>query len=246
MLNGKKIVVVLPAFNAATTLKRTIDEIPFSVVDDIVLVDDCSSDDTVYLANLLGIRHVIQHKQNLGYGANQKTCYQKALSLDADIIVMLHPDYQYTPKLITSIAGLIAYDVYPIVFGSRILGKNAIKGGMPLYKYISNRFLTFYQNILFGNKLSEYHTGYRAFHRDVLASYQFIKCSNDFIFDNQMIAQHLFANYQIGEVSCPTRYFKEASSINFIRSIIYGIGCLQVAFLYRLHCWKIYSYYLLR
>ncbi|MBN2175057.1 MAG: glycosyltransferase family 2 protein [Bacteroidales bacterium] len=232
MVNGKKLVVVLPAFNAASTLERTYSEIPFDIVDEVVLVDDFSSDTTAEIARKIGIKHVIRHDLNKGYGANQKTCYDKALDLKADIVVMLHPDYQYTPKLIHSMAFLIAYDVYPVVLGSRILGRGAIKGGMPRYKYIANRLLTLTQNILIRQKLSEYHTGYRAFSREVLKKINYKVNSDDFVFDNQMISQIFFAGFQIAEITCPTKYFPQASSINFRRSVKYGLGVLGVSVRY--------------
>ena len=201
MIQGKKIVVVLPAYNAALTLKQTYDEIPFDIVDDVVLVDDHSKDNTSEVAREIGIKHVIRHEQNKGYGGNQKTCYDKALQLQADIVVMLHPDYQYTPKLIQSLCYLIAHDLYPVAFGSRILGKGALKGGMPLYKYIFNRFLTLSQNILINQKLSEYHTGYRAFSKTVLERINYQANSDDFVFDNQMISQIFYAGFDIAEVT---------------------------------------------
>ena len=234
MLNGKKICIVLPAYNAASTLEQTYNEIPFDIVDEIVLVDDASSDKTTEKAKELGISNIIRHEQNRGYGGNQKSCYAKALELGADIIIMLHPDYQYTPKLIHSIASIIAYDVYPVVLASRILGKGALNGGMPKYKYIANRFLTLTQNILMSQKLSEYHSGYRAFSKEVFKKIDVSKNSEDFVFDNQMIAQIFYAGFEIGEVTCPTKYFKEASSINFSRSITYGLGVLGVSFQYRI------------
>jgi glycosyltransferase involved in cell wall biosynthesis len=234
MLNGKKICIVLPAYNAASTLEQTYNEIPFDIVDEIVLVDDASFDKTAEKAKELGISNIIRHEQNRGYGGNQKSCYAKALELGADIIIMLHPDYQYTPKLIHSIASIIAYDVYPVVLASRILGKGALNGGMPKYKYIANRFLTLTQNILMSQKLSEYHSGYRAFSKEVFKKIDVSKNSEDFVFDNQMIAQIFYAGFEIGEVTCPTKYFKEASSINFSRSITYGVGVLGVSFQYRL------------
>lgn len=230
MINNRKIVVVMPAYNAERTLEQTYKEIPLDIVDDVVLVDDASRDKTVEEAQRIGIKHVIKHEQNKGYGGNQKTCYNKALSLGADIVIMLHPDYQYTPKLIPAMADIIAQDLYPVVLGSRILGKGALKGGMPMYKYIFNRFLTLSQNILIGQKLSEYHTGYRAFSREVLESIYFDRCSDDFVFDNQMISQIFYAGFQIGEITCPTKYFKEASSINFSRSTTYGLGVLKTSF----------------
>jgi len=235
MFNNKKVVVVLPAYNAAQTLEKTYREIPFDIVDDVVLVDDHSKDNTSELAKKLGIKHVIRHEQNKGYGGNQKTCYAKALELNADVVIMLHPDYQYTPLLIHSMVAIIANDLYPVVFGSRILGKGARKGGMPLYKYIANRFLTFSQNLLMNQKLSEYHTGFRAFSGEVLRAIDLSPNSDDFIFDNQMIAQIFSKGYEIAEITCPTKYFDEASSINFKRSSIYGLGVLHVSMRYFLH-----------
>jgi len=232
MLKGKKIVVVLPAYNAELTLKKTYDEIPFDLVDEVVLVDDCSKDNTVEVARQIGIRHVIRHEKNRGYGGNQKTCYDKALSLDADIVIMLHPDYQYTPLLIPSMVHIIANDLYEVVLGSRILGKGALKGGMPMYKYVFNRLLTFSENILLSQKLSEYHTGYRAFSKRILEKINYHANSDDFVFDNQMLSQIVYAGYEIAEVTCPTKYFKEASSINFRRSAKYGLGVLGVSLLH--------------
>lgn len=229
MIQGKKVIVVLPAYNAEFTLEKTYREIPFDIVDEVIIVDDASRDKTVDEAHRLGIHHIICHTENKGYGGNQKTCYKKALSLGADIVIMLHPDYQYTPKLIPSMAYIIAQGVYPVVLGSRILGKGALKGGMPLYKYIFNRILTFIQNILVSQKLSEYHTGYRAFSKEVLETIPFERCSDDFIFDNQMLSQIIYADFQIAEISCPTKYFKEASSINLQRSIVYGFGVLKTS-----------------
>lgn len=234
MLNGKKIVVVLPAYNAALTLEKTYNEIPFDIVDDVVLVDDASKDSTAELAANLGIKHVIRHQKNRGYGGNQKSCYAKALELQADIVVMLHPDYQYTPTLIHAMASVIAYNVYPVVYGSRILGKGALKGGMPGYKYIANRMLTLFQNIMMNQKLSEYHTGYRAFGKEVLTTVPFEKNSDDFVFDNEITAQIFYCGFEIGEVTCPTKYFAEASSINFSRSVTYGLGVLRVSVQYML------------
>jgi glycosyltransferase involved in cell wall biosynthesis len=234
MLNGKKIVVVLPAYNAARTLEKTYNEIPFDIVDDVILVDDASKDDTSELGQKIGIKHIIKHQSNKGYGGNQKSCYQRALALNADIVIMLHPDYQYTPKLLMAMSSIIAYDVYPVVFGSRILGMGALKGGMPLYKYIFNRMLTLFQNILMSQKLSEYHTGYRAFDANVLKSVNFDKCSDDFVFDNEITAQICLKGYEIAEVTCPTKYFPEASSINFKRSSIYGLGVLRTSIMFRL------------
>ncbi|MGB9701314.1 MAG: glycosyltransferase family 2 protein [Candidatus Kapaibacteriota bacterium] len=232
MIFGKKIVVVLPAYNAAKTLEQTYREIPFDIVDDVILVDDFSKDATSQVAKNLGIKHIERHNENLGYGGNQKTCYNKALEIGADIIIMLHPDYQYTPKLIHSMAYLIANEVYPVVFGSRILGKGALRGGMPLYKYIANRFLTLFENLLMGQKLSEFHTGFRAYSSEVLRNINYEINSNDFIFDNQVISQIFMKGYEIAEITCPTKYFKEASSINFIRSAKYGFGVLYVSFLH--------------
>jgi len=235
VIQNKKVVVVLPAYNAEKTLQSTYNEIPADIVDDVILVDDASKDNTCLVAKKIGIRHVIRHEKNKGYGANQKTCYTKALEIGADIVIMLHPDYQYTPKLITAMASIVSNGLYPVVLGSRILGKGALKGGMPYYKYVANRFLTLFQNILMGQKLSEYHTGYRAFSREVLEKINFMINSDDFIFDNQILAQICFNGYPIGEVTCPTKYFKESSSINFIRSSLYGLGVLGVAIGYRLH-----------
>lgn len=237
MLHQKKICIILPAYNAKATLEKTYREIPFDCVDEVVLVDDGSHDGTADFARELGIQHVWQHSENKGYGANQKTCYQAALELDADIIIMLHPDYQYTPKLIESMASLIANDVYPVVLGSRILGRGAITGGMPAYKYIFNRILTLVQNLLMNQKLAEYHTGYRAFSREVLESIRFMDNSDDFVFDNQMLAQIFYAGFQVAEISCPTKYEEDSSSINFRRSVIYGLGVLRTAFEYRLQKW---------
>ena len=232
MIKSKKVVVVMPAYNASETLEKTYTEIPFPMVDEVILVDDHGSDDTYELAKKLGINHVIRHQYNKGYGGNQKTCYNKALELNADIVVMLHPDYQYTPKLIESMCYLIANELYPVVIGSRILGKGALKGGMPIYKYFANRILTLFQNILMNQKLSEYHSGFRAFSSEVLKDIKFNENSDDFIFDNQMLAQIMFKKHLIGEITCPTKYFKEASSINFQRSSVYGIGVLWTSIKY--------------
>lgn len=232
MIYDKKIVVVLPAYNAEKTLQQTFEEIPFDIVDEIILVDDSSLDKTFEKAQELGIKHVIRHEQNKGYGGNQKTCYNKALDLNADIVIMLHPDYQYTPKLIHSMCYLIANDVYHVVLGSRILGRGALKGGMPVYKYIANRMLTLFQNILMGQKLSEYHTGFRAFSAQVLRAIDYNSNSDDFVFDNQMLAQICYEGYEIAEITCPTKYFEEASSINFKRSSVYGIGVLKTSVQY--------------
>lgn len=245
MINNKIVTVVMPAFNAELTLLKTLNEVPMDIVDHIILVDDKSSDKTVEKAHQLGIEYVIQHKENKGYGGNQKTCYDKALEIGSDIIIMLHPDYQYTPKLIHSMAYLIANDVYKVVFGSRILGKGALKNGMPPYKYISNRFLTMFQNFFMNKKLSEYHTGYRAFSSEVLNKVNYHLCSDDFIFDNQIIAQIFNQNYEIAEITCPTKYFAEASSINFHRSMKYGFGCLKVSLMYFLNKTGILKYKIL-
>lgn len=237
MLNGKKIVVVFPAYKAAKTMERTYKEIPFDIVDDVVLVDDNSPDNTVEVGRALGIKHIIKHEVNKGYGGNQKSCYKKALEIGADIVIMVHPDYQYTPKLIHAMSSIIAMDVYPVVMASRILGMGALKGGMPLYKYVFNRFLTLFENILLWEKLSEYHTGYRAFSADVIRSIDFTHNSDDFVFDNEMISQIFMNGYEIAEVTCPTKYFEEASSINFKRSMKYGRGVLRVSLAHRLHKW---------
>ena len=238
MLNGKKIVVVLPAYNAAKTLEMTYNEIPFEFVDDVLLVDDASRDDTAEVARRLGIKTIV-HQRNKGYGGNQKTCYRTALDLGADIVIMLHPDYQYTPRLITSMAAMIAYGEFDAVLASRILGIGALKGGMPFYKYVANRFLTLVENLLLGHKLSEYHTGYRAFSREILRRLPLDRNSDDFVFDNQMLAQIVWFGYRIGELSCPTKYFEEASSINFRRSVIYGLGVLKTAVQFRMQKWGI-------
>ncbi|MBL6876555.1 MAG: glycosyltransferase family 2 protein [Chitinophagales bacterium] len=238
MYQNKKVIVVMPAFNAALTLEKTVHEIP-EWVDEVILTDDASTDNTIAVAQKLGIQHILKHDQNKGYGGNQKTCYNKALTLEGDIIIMLHPDYQYTPKLIPSMVNLIAQDLYPVVLGSRILGKGALRGGMPCYKYIANRLLTFIQNLLIGQKLSEYHTGYRAFSKDALKAINFNDNSDDFIFDNQMLAQLVYKDFEIAEVTCPTKYFEEASSINFKRSAVYGLGCMLVSIKFRLNKWGI-------
>jgi len=229
MYKGKKIIVVLPAYNAAPTLEQTFKEIPANLVDEVILCDDASKDDTVDRARELGIKHIIEHDNNRGYGGNQKSLYNKALQLDGDIIIMLHPDYQYTPKLIPSMVNIIGEDLYPVVLGSRILGKGALNGGMPFYKFMANRLLTFMQNILVNHKLSEYHTGYRAFSRQVLESIDFNNNSDDFIFDNEMLSQIIYKKFGIAEITCPTKYFEEASSINLPRSIKYGLGVLRVS-----------------
>jgi len=232
MILGKKVVVVMPAYNAELTLEQTYQEIPFDIVDDVILVDDHSSDATSDLARKIGIQHVIRHDMNKGYGGNQKTCYNKALEIGADIVIMVHPDYQYTPKLIPSMTYLIAQDLYQVALGSRILGKGALRGGMPIYKYIANRLLTLFQNVLMNQKLSEYHTGYRAFSKEVLQDIDFNINSDDFVFDNQMLAQIAYKGYEMAEVTCPTKYFDEASSINFKRSSIYGLGVIKTSFLF--------------
>jgi len=231
MINGKKVCVVMPAYNAEKTLQKTYDEIPKDIVDEIILIDDASKDKTVDVAKKLGIRTFI-HNKNKGYGGNQKTCYQEALKLNADIIVMLHPDYQYTPKLITPMSSMIAEGVFDAVIGSRILGNKAIMGGMPIYKYISNRFLTMTENVIINQKLSEYHTGFRAFSRKILETIPLMENSDDFIFDNQMLCQTLYFGFSVGEISCPALYFADASSINFSRSVTYGIGVIKTALNY--------------
>ena len=246
MIGNKKIIVVLPAYNAELTLQQTYQEIPHKIVDEVILVDDSSRDKTVIKAKELGIKNIIVHQENLGYGANQKNCYRKALELDGDIIIMLHPDYQYTPKLITAMCSIIAEGIYPVVLGSRILGKGASKGGMPFYKYIANRLLTFFQNVLMNQKLSEYHTGYRAFSKEVLNEVNIAANSNDFVFDNQMLAQIIFKGYDIAEITCPTKYFEEASSINFKRSVIYGIGVVKTSIMFFLQKNKLANFDILK
>ena len=232
MIGEQKVVVIMPAYNASKTLAATYAEIPFDIVDEVVLVDDCSNDKTPEVARQLGIQHIIEHPKNIGYGGNQKTCYKKALDLGADIVVMVHPDYQYTPKLIPSMSFLIAQELYQVVLGSRILGKGALRGGMPLYKFFFNRLLTAFENVMVGAKLSEYHTGYRAFSRKVLEEINFASNSDDFIFDNQVLSQVIFAGYEIGEITCPTKYFGEASSINFRRSVKYGFGVILTSWMH--------------
>lgn len=241
MLEGKKIVVVLPAYNAEKTLEKTYNEIPKDIVDEILLTDDHSNDRTVELAKCLGLG-VFVHEKNKGYGANQKTCYKEALKKGADIIIMLHPDYQYPPRLIIAMAGLICSGMFDIVLGSRILGGMALKGGMPVYKYISNRILTFLENLLLGQKVSEYHTGYRAFSKDVLLNLPILENSDDFVFDNQILAQAIYFGYQIGEITSPSKYTAESSSISFKRSIIYGFGVLRTAFIFFLQKYKILKF----
>ncbi|MCL2097609.1 MAG: glycosyltransferase family 2 protein [Bacteroidales bacterium] len=239
MIHNKTITVVLPAYNAELTLERTYNEIPFDIVDHVILVDDNSRDNTVEKAKELGIKHIVKHEKNRGYGGNQKSCYDKALALNSDIVIMLHPDYQYTPKLLHSMSYMIANEVYPVVLGSRILGRGALRGGMPVYKYIANRILTLTQNFLMRQKLSEYHTGYRAFSKEALQAVDYHANSEDFVFDNQMLAQLFFKGFEIAEMTCPTKYFKEASSINILRSMKYGFGVLGVAFAYRLQKWHL-------
>ena len=250
MVLEKKIIVVLPAYNAAQTLAKTFSEIPFDIVDEVILVDDFSSDDTITVAQKLAEGndhlHIIGHEKNCGYGANQKTCYNKAIELGADIVIMVHPDYQYTPKLIHSMSYLIANDVYPVVIASRILGNGALIGGMPLYKYIANRFLTFFQNLLMGQKLSEYHTGFPAYHKDVLRAIDYNHNSDDFIFDNQFLAQILHKGFQIAEITCPTKYAEESSSINFSRSVVYGFGVIKTSVSYFLSKNRLYTSRLFR
>jgi glycosyltransferase involved in cell wall biosynthesis len=241
VLNGKKIVVVMPAYNAERTLRRTLDEVPHDVVDEVILVDDCSSDSTGELARSLGLR-TIRHERNRGYGGNQKTCYAAALDAGADVVVMLHPDYQYTPRLVTAMAAMITSGQFDAVLASRILGRGALAGGMPLYKYVANRVLTLVENLLLGYKFTEYHTGYRAWSRELLLRLPLWRNSDDFVFDNQMLVQACHFGYRIGEISCPTRYFAEASSISFRRSVRYGFGVLGAAVRYRLHRWGIASY----
>lgn len=231
MINNKKVIVVLPAYNAEKTLETTYNEIPFDVVDKVLMVDDHSIDNTVALARKIGIETIV-HERNYGYGRNQKTCYSAALRNGADIVIMVHPDYQYTPRLITAMASMIAYEVYDAVLGSRIIGGKSLSGGMPVYKYIANRLLTSFQNLLLKSKLSEFHTGYRAFSRRVLETLPLNDNSDDFIFDNEMLAQILYFNFRIGEISCPTRYFEEASSINFLNSVRYGLGVINVSIKY--------------
>lgn len=239
MIKGKKVIVVFPAYNVAKTLEATYNEIDREVVDEVIIVDDCSRDNTIDLARQLGIKHIIRHEKNTGYGGNQKTCYNRALKLNADIVIMVHPDYQYTPLLIPSMCHLIASGLYHVVLGSRILGKGAMKGGMPWYKYIANRLLTVFQNLLLNAKLSEYHTGYRAFSSEVLRNINYMENSDNFLFDNQMLAQIWYAEYEIAEITCPTKYFTEASSINLKNSFIYGLGVIKTSLQYRLQKWGV-------
>jgi glycosyltransferase involved in cell wall biosynthesis len=240
MLNGKKVVVVMPAYNAEKTIEKTYRELPFEIVDEVILVDDASRDRTSEVAKELGI-HTIVHTKNLGYGGNQKSCYHAALELGADIVIMVHPDYQYTPKLVPALASMIAYGEFDAVLASRILGTGALEGGMPLYKYVANRFLTLFENLMLGHKLSEYHTGYRAFSREILERLPLEANSNDFVFDNQMLAQIIWYGYRIGELTCPTKYFEDASSINFRRSVTYGLGVLKTSLDFRLQKWGLRS-----
>jgi glycosyltransferase involved in cell wall biosynthesis len=230
----------MPAYNAAATIEKTFNEIPFDIVDEVILTDDASNDNTLEVAKKIGIKHIFAHQKNKGYGGNQKTCYNAALNLNADIIIMIHPDYQYTPKLIRAMASLISEGVYDVVIGSRILGKGALNGGMPLYKYFFNRVLTFAQNILMGQKLSEYHSGYRAFKSAAILKTNYLNNSDDFVFDNQILAQIIYNGYEIAEITCPTRYERDSSSINFSRSLKYGMGCMQTALLFFLAKRKIY------
>jgi glycosyltransferase involved in cell wall biosynthesis len=241
MLNQKKIVVVMPAYNAASTVERTYREIPHDIVDDVILVDDKSIDNTAEVAKSLGIEHVITHSKNTGYGGNQKSCYKAALDLDADIVIMLHPDYQYTPKLCLSLASILSEGLFDCATGSRILGRGALKGGMPIYKYIANRLLTAFQNFLLNYKLSEYHTGYRAFTREVLERLPLEDNSDNFLFDNQMLAQIIYAGFDIGEISCPTRYEEDSSSIGLLASARYGLGVVAVSIAFRCHRWGVYK-----
>ena len=238
MLNNKKVVVVMPAYNAARTLEQTYNELPSEIVDEVILVDDGSTDETVERASKLGLVTFV-HRRNFGYGRNQKTCYREALRRGAEIVVMVHPDYQYSPLLAAAMASMLAYGVYDVALASRILGSGALRGGMPLYKYVANRLLTLFENIMLGYKLSEYHTGYRAFTRQVLESLPLEENVDDFAFDNEMLAQALFFGFHLGEISCPTKYFEEASSINFARSVKYGFGVLGTSFKYRLQKWHL-------
>ena len=246
MYLNKKVAVVLPAYNAARTLEATFSEIPFDIVDEVILCDDASTDQTIEVAERLGIHTIVKHDWNKGYGANQKSLYATALSHQADIIVMLHPDYQYTPKLITAMVSLIGQDLFPVVLGSRILGTGALKGGMPIYKYVANRLLTFFQNILCGQKLSEYHTGYRAYDQAVLRKISFQTNSDDFVFDNEVLSQIIYAGFGIGEISCPARYEEASSSINFSRSVKYGLGVVRVSIMHWLQNSKLMNFEMYR
>ena len=245
MVQGKKVIVVLPAYKAEKTLEKTVQAVPKGVVDEFILVDDSSPDATAEVARRLGLTTIV-HAKNLGYGGNQKTCYKAALDRGADIVIMLHPDYQYDPRLVPVMANMVASDIYDVVLASRILGTGALEGGMPLYKYIANRFLTFVENIFLSLKLSEYHTGYRAYNRRALEVVDWKKNSDDFVFDNQIIAQFRAAKLRFGEISCPTKYFEEASSINFRHSVKYGFGVLGTSLWYRLHAWGLYSHPIFR
>src|SRR5208337_4829299 len=244
MINGKRVAVVMPAYNAEHTLQATVQEIP-DLVDIRILVDDYSKDNTAALARQLGLT-VFVHDRNLGYGGNQQTCYREALAAGADVVVMVHPDYQYTPLLTTALASMVAYDVYDVVLGSRIIGGQALRGGMPLYKYVANRFLTAFENFFLGIKLSEYHSGYRAFSREVLSRLPLLENSDDFVFDNQVLAQCAHFGFRIGEVSCPTKYFEEASSINFRRSVTYGLGVLATTLQFALQRWGVAQFRIFR
>jgi len=241
MLEGRKIVIVLPAYNAEKTLEKTYNEIPKDVVDEVIVVDDCSEDKTVQIARDLGLETYV-HEKNRGYGANQKTCYIQALNRGADIVIMLHPDYQYPPKLVTAMAGLICSDMFDVVLGSRILGGMALRGGMPIYKYISNRLLTFIENVLLGQKLSEYHTGFRAFSREALTNLPLLEDSDDFVFDNQLLVQVVYFGYRIGEITAPSKYTLESSSVNFKRSLVYGLGVISTAIKFVLQKSRIFRF----
>jgi glycosyltransferase involved in cell wall biosynthesis len=245
MIQGKKVIVVLPAYKAEKTLERTVKEVPGGVVDEFILVDDSSPDATAEVARRLGLTTIV-HEKNLGYGGNQKTCYKAALDRGADIVIMLHPDYQYDPRLVPVMASMVASDIYDVVMASRILGRGALEGGMPIWKYVANRVLTAIENILLGLKLSEYHTGYRAYSGKALRSVKWQQNSNDFVFDNQIVAQFRAADLRFGEISCPTKYFEEASSINFSRSVKYGFGVLGTAIVYRLNAWGLYRHSIFR
>lgn len=241
MLNGKKVVAVMPAYNAEATLTQTYNELPRPLVDEVILVDDCSNDRTAERARELGVNHVIRHERNLGYGGNQKTCYRTALEAGADIVIMIHPDYQYTPKLCVAMVSMIGEGLFDCVLGSRILGTGALRGGMPRYKYVANRFLTLFQNLMLSHKLSEYHTGYRAYSRRVLEQLPLESNSDDFVFDNQVLAQIIYAGFPIGEVTCPTRYAPDSSSISFARSVHYGLGVVRTSLAFRAHRWRLHA-----
>lgn len=245
MIRNKKVVLTMPAYNAEKALERTYREIPFDTVDEVILVDDASQDRTVEIARGLGVQVIIEHRTNRGYGGNQKTCYEEALKRNADIVIMLHPDYQYTPALIEPLAWLIAHETYDVAIGSRLLGNSTLSGGMPVYKYVGNRILTLIENILLWQHLSEYHTGYRAYSRRVLETIPFVKNSDGFVFDNQLLAQVFYSGFKVGEISCPTKYFPDASSISFWNGLQYSLGVLRVAFRYRLHSWNLVRYSIL-